>query len=95
MEAQLLRECPGPGQPVPRTQASALDVARDGARDLQKARSGIAFGRSQGEAPGTQSYLPRQSFVRRSRSAFPMTEIELKLIAAAAIMGLSRMPVNG
>lgn len=31
----------------------------------------------------------------RSRSAFAMTETELKLIAAAAIIGLSRMPKNG
>jgi len=31
----------------------------------------------------------------RSRNAFPTTETELKLIAAAAIMGLSRSPKNG
>ena len=34
-------------------------------------------------------------FTLRSRSAFVMTDTELKLIAAAAIMGLSRMPKNG
>ena len=31
----------------------------------------------------------------RSRSAFAMTETELKLIAAPAIIGLSRTPKNG
>ena len=32
---------------------------------------------------------------RRSRSALPITETELKLMAAAAIIGLSRTPKNG
>ena len=36
-----------------------------------------------------------QIAARRSRSAFAMTETELKLIAAAAIIGLSKMPKNG
>ena len=31
----------------------------------------------------------------RNRSAFPITETELKLIAAAAIIGLGRMPKKG
>ena len=31
----------------------------------------------------------------RRRSAFPITETELKLIAAAAMMGLRRMPKAG
>jgi hypothetical protein len=31
----------------------------------------------------------------RSRSALPMTEIELKLMAAAAIMGLKSRPNAG
>ena len=35
------------------------------------------------------------SFVARSLSAFVITETELKLIAAAAIMGLSNNPKNG
>ena len=39
---------------------------------------------------------PRQpSSTRRSRSALPMTETELRLIAALAIMGLSRIPNRG
>ena len=33
--------------------------------------------------------------IPRSRSAFPTTDTELKLIAAAAIMGLSRVPKKG
>ena len=33
--------------------------------------------------------------VRRSRSAFAMTDTELKLIAAPAMMGLSSTPKNG
>ena len=36
-----------------------------------------------------------QSFTRRSRSAFPMTDTELKLIATAAIIGESRIPKKG
>ena len=35
------------------------------------------------------------SSIRLSRNAFVMTETELKLMAAAAIMGLSRMPKAG
>ena len=33
--------------------------------------------------------------IRRSRNAFPITDTELKLIAAAAIIGLNRIPKNG
>jgi hypothetical protein len=39
--------------------------------------------------------FPLQILARRRRSAFAMTETELKLMAAAAIMGLRRMPVRG
>ncbi len=35
------------------------------------------------------------SFALRSRSAFPITETELKLMAAAAIIGLNSSPKNG
>ena len=35
------------------------------------------------------------AFTRRRRSAFPITETELKLIAAAAIMGLNSKPEKG
>lgn len=34
-------------------------------------------------------------FAPRRRSAFPITDTELKLMAAAAKMGLSRMPKKG
>lgn len=37
----------------------------------------------------------RYSEARRNRSALPITETELKLIAAAAIIGLSNSPKNG
>lgn len=36
-----------------------------------------------------------QIFARRSLSAFPITETELKLMAAAAIIGLKSMPNTG
>ncbi len=36
-----------------------------------------------------------QSFEVLSLSEFPMTDTELKLIAAAAIIGLSKSPKNG
>lgn len=35
------------------------------------------------------------NFTRRSLNAFPITETELKLIAAAAIIGLNSRPKNG
>jgi hypothetical protein len=37
----------------------------------------------------------RYNWARRKRSEFPITETELKLIAAAAIIGLKRRPKNG
>ena len=37
----------------------------------------------------------RYSSTRRSRSALPITETELRLIAALAIIGLSRRPKTG
>src|SRR5205814_606657 len=41
------------------------------------------------------SFFVHQVLVLRSRKAFPMTETELKLIAAAAMIGLRKMPANG
>jgi len=35
------------------------------------------------------------NYERRNLSAFPITETELKLIAAAAIIGLSKSPNTG
>ena len=43
----------------------------------------------------TEQEHPRQRSMRRSRSALPMTDTELRLIAAAASMGLRRMPSAG
>ena len=42
-----------------------------------------------------QAVRPPYNFMRRSRSAFAITETELKLIAAPAIIGLRRMPNSG
>src|SRR6266699_2528140 len=41
------------------------------------------------------SSLASQILARRSRSALPITDTELKLIAAAASIGLRRIPKNG
>lgn len=41
------------------------------------------------------SWFPHHALTRRRRSALPTTETELKLMAAAAIMGLSNMPKKG
>ncbi len=38
---------------------------------------------------------PYASDWRRSRSAFPMTDTELKVIAALAMIGLNRIPKSG
>ncbi len=46
-------------------------------------------------ADAPPSRPPHPSQTRRSRSALLITDTLLKLIAAAAIMGLSRMPKNG
>ena len=43
--------------------------------------------------PAQQQRFYKASF--RSRSALPITDTELRLIAALAIIGLSRMPKNG
>ena len=40
-------------------------------------------------------HVCRHSRARRRRRALPITDTELKLIAAAAIMGLSRIPKKG
>ena len=40
-------------------------------------------------------YIPDQAPARLRRSEFAMTDTELKLIAAAAIIGLKRTPTKG
>ncbi len=44
---------------------------------------------------GFPTYRSRSRFRERNRRAFAMTDTELKLIAAPAIIGLSSVPVNG
>jgi hypothetical protein len=43
----------------------------------------------------TFKFLFPQILAARNRNAFPITETELNDIAAAAIMGLSNIPVSG
>jgi hypothetical protein len=56
---------------------------------------------SRANVVGQALRLPRQAqslpynLIRRSRNAFAITETELKLIAAPAIIGLRRMPKSG
>jgi len=38
-----------------------------------------------------EEYSPRQTWILRNLRALAMTDTELKLMAAAAMMGLSRM----
>jgi thiol:disulfide interchange protein len=82
---------------VPRLQPERAEEARAtaGAPDRRPARRRAARGRTQRRwTPLTRS-PPHQSVSRRSRSALLMTETELRLIAAAAIIGLSRSPNVG
>ena len=48
-------------------------------------------------ALGGTGYEPVNDYISaaRSRKALPMTDTELRLMAAAAIMGLSKMPNTG
>ena len=54
----------------------------------------VPHGRGRGPESGPTVSL-YHSVTRRRRSALPMTETELKLIAAAAIIGLSKRPRKG
>ena len=47
------------------------------------------------QVPTHDVSIPRHSVTRRNRRAFPMTDTELKVIAALAIIGLSSSPKNG
>lgn len=44
---------------------------------------------------GAELPVPLYTRAERSRSAFPMTDTELKLMAAAAIIGLKSTPSTG
>ena len=55
-----------------------------------------AFGRNREERSKTRfAQRSGYSFTVRNRNAFAITETELKLIAAPAIIGLRRMPNSG
>ena len=86
----------------------ALDVKGPG-RCRQDERLGgtSGLGQDEGRRPGGDrakessaidghiTHLGSHSFAWRRRSALPITETELRLIAAAAMIGLKRMPVKG
>lgn len=44
---------------------------------------------------GNDSRIHGHNAARRKRNAFPITDTELRLIAALAIIGLSKMPNHG
>ena len=77
-----------------------LSVAR-GTHDLaRRERRGCGEhegGQQQGAEPSghRHQYTLAHSTARLSRSAFPITDTELTLIAAAAIIGDSSRPTNG
>ena len=67
---------------------------------LRRPASATALAPSCGEIGRFCSLFPRPpplyyNFTFRSRRALPMTETELRLIAAPAIIGLSSRPKNG
>ncbi len=51
--------------------------------------------KSHSTTPRTREEVSLQIRAPRNRSALAITDTELKLIAAAAIIGLSRMPKKG
>ncbi len=67
-------------------------IAEDGTSNVASHRRASRFGGvGKASAPGTSSY----SATRRNRSAFAMTDTDDRLIAAAAIIGDSKVPVSG
>jgi hypothetical protein len=62
---------------------------------LGKSPTGALQVRSKGRCNFPCIALPNHNFIVRSRSAFVMTETELRLMAAPAIIGLSNTPKNG
>jgi hypothetical protein len=61
----------------------------------QKARDSSARSIPRNDAPLFSRNYSTERFTLRKRRALVITETELKLIAAAAIMGLSSSPKNG
>ena len=79
---------------------SALRLAKVGFHRGQRRRlviKSISLSSAQGGCPPDPASVPThgQSWTCRNRSEFVITETELKLIAAAATMGLSRRPKTG
>lgn len=63
---------------------------------LPPAVSLIQFaGRGKTNLPSIVSYKQKCRYCRLKRKALEITDTELKLIAAAAIIGLSKRPKNG
>ena len=99
----------GVGMNVPRMAPGVCGVDRRVVPDMHaipirrahERRTGADDGRRQRQRDGQE---PRQktghrhhhhNFCRRSRNAFPMTDTELNVIAALAMIGLSRSPNAG
>jgi hypothetical protein len=93
-----LRRVAGMGHRI-RRQRGGVRCAHDLARSQCRWRGDNQDGDERGDALAHRTkYIPRAAPYRaavRSRSALAMTDTELKLIAAAAIMGDSSRPVNG
>ena len=77
---------------------------REHSRDKKVAHAGVAStgkGKRESIKPRQGRHWPLeraqepQSAALRKRRAFEITETELKLMAAAAIIGLSKSPKNG
>ena len=83
-----------PSGPADQTEAWQLVSGRLDRRPWNSARAGELF-RGDGNFPRFLPLLDDQTLAPRSRSAFPITDTELKLIAAAAMMGLKSHPNAG
>ena len=71
----------------------AVDLAAGGVSGLDGGQGLLAADESGGLSDAERSGFDNaHNEMRRSRSAFPITETELKLIAAAAIIGFSNKP---
>ncbi len=91
--------------PSKRTKANVAAVRRNARHDSapsdlpEAARSSRVFREAacaaQDACPPCPRIDPHQSRTARSRSALPITDTEDRLMAAAAMIGLSSSPVNG
>ena len=77
-------------------QIAGRTVVGQARRLLVAAALRAAFGRNREERSNTRvAQRSGYSLTDRNRSAFAITETELKLIAAPAIIGLRRIPNSG